>query len=192
MRGKANPTTHISSLARLHVDYCIQMVRPWLLLYSLDASTDLRHDLGDTMQADFMDLLARKYENCTEWYFTNLMDLGIQEPIVVIVRTDGTWQMDEGHHRLAWSLWNNVEEIPVIFDDSGADDDSNMGYLVSRDNVEAYHHTSPADAHLIVDPYRALEPSTIRETVFEPTNRREGKKRGGRHRAPEQGFLSRV
>lgn len=196
MRGKANPTTHISSLARLHVDYCIQMVRPWLLLASLDASTDLRHDLGDTMQEDFMELLARKYENCSEWYFTNLMNLGIQEPLVIIVRSTGEWQMDEGHHRLAWSLWNNIEEIPVIFDDSGADEDSHMGYLVSRENVEAYHHTVLEDVQLVVPPERALEPTTVdphvSETVFAPTARRADKRRGGRHRAPERGFLSRA
>lgn len=190
LRVIASPTTHISGLAALHVNYCIQMVRPWHLYAALDASTDLRHDLGDTMQEHFMELLRRKYENCSEWYVTNLADLGIQEPLVVIIRSDGLWQMDEGHHRLAWSLFHNIEEIPVIFDDTGADDDSMAGYMVARANVEAYHYTWQGDVDRVEDAVSHHNYST-HETEFRDTVVREPKKRGGRHRAPEQGFLRR-
>lgn len=183
--------THITSLATLHTHYCIQMVRPWLLLAALDCSSDLRHDLGDTMQDHFIELLRRKYEDCSEWWFTNLATLGIQEPLVVIIRSDGMWQMDEGHHRLAWALWHNIEEIPIILDDTGADEDSHMGYVVSRANVDAYHSMVPADMELVAEVEESLDaalatPSEVVNppTRFIPTQSRGRHRAGGRHRAP--------
>jgi hypothetical protein len=161
MHGRG-PTTHISSLANLLNAYCIQMVNPLDLFYAVDCSTDLPDSV---MDEHFGQLLTDKYENCTEWYKTNLATLGIQEPIVIIIREDdGRWQMDEGHHRLSWSMHHGIPEIPVIFDDSGADDESNMGFLVARANVEAYHNME-------VEELRDTEP------VFIPTQR------GGKHRA---------
>lgn len=185
------PMTHISSLASLHKNYCIQMVRPWLLLAALDCSSDLRHDLGDTMQEHFIELLRRKYEDCSDWWFTNLATLGIQEPLVIIIRSDGLWQMDEGHHRLAWALWHNIEDIPIIFDDSGADDDSHMGYVVSRANVDAMHSMIPADAELVNEIEEALVipitdplPEVKSTKAFIPPPRRGRHRAGGRHRLP--------
>lgn len=194
---RRGPTTHISSLANLHQAFCIQMVNPFDLRDSLDRSTDLRHDLGDTMEKDFTVLLEHKWERCSDWFTTNLATLGIQEPLVVIIYSDGSWSMDEGHHRLAWALLHNVD-VPVIFDDSGADDESHMGFLVSRANVDAYHHTI-ADDLLLVDDVETSFPDTPEtgafltqpapevksETVFTPTPRgNAGRHRaGGRHRS---------
>lgn len=196
------PTTHISSLASLHKHFCIQMVDPWDLFYAVDCSTDLREDLGYTMDEHFGDLLDRKYENCTEWYLTNLATLGVQEPLVIIIRADdGRWQFDEGHHRLSWALRNHIPLVPVIFDDSGADDESHVGYMVSRVNVEAYHTTvmeeflvPPAAERLFEEAEPSIAaaeaehlPLTARKVkgdiVFTPTPRQERKSGpGGRHR----------
>jgi hypothetical protein len=193
---RVSPTTHISSLANLHRAFCIQMLSPVDLYYSLDWSTDLEdwakryRPVGHrpNMDTDFADLLDHKYQNCSEWYKTNLANLGVQEPIVIIVRGDnGWWQMDEGHHRLSWSLRHRVPLVPVIFDDSGADDDSHMGFLVARANVDAYHNTAteeflmPQAAEMLVaetDEYLA------QQTVFIPTPRAGRHRNGGRHRAP--------
>lgn len=168
------------------------MLNPVDLYYSLDWSSDLP-DNGD-MDRDFADLLDRKYENCTEWYKTNLANLGIQEPIVIIVRADnGWWQMDEGHHRLSWSLRHRVPLIPVIFDDSGADDDSHMGFLVARANVDAYHNQAteeylmPQAAEMLVaetDDYLAQQAEATVEAPFIPPPRSGRHRKGGRHRAP--------
>jgi hypothetical protein len=141
----SNPATHISSLAELHKAFCIQMVNPLDLFFAVDCSTDLDESLGYTMDQHFTTLLDWKYENCSEWFQTNLATLGIQEPVVVIIRSDGRWQMDEGHHRLSWALRHGICAIPVIFDDSGADDDSHMGYIVARTSTDAYHDTVDED-----------------------------------------------
>jgi hypothetical protein len=194
---RRGPTTHISSLANLHQAFCIQMVNPYDLRDSLDASTDLRPDLGDTMEETFPVLLKKKYENCSDWFTTNLATLGIQEPLVVIIYSDGAWQMDEGHHRLAWALLHNVD-VPVIFDDSGADDESHMGFLVSRASVDAYHHTIADDLLLVDDvetsfpdtpetgAFLAQSPAEVKgDHVFIPAPAGEGGRHraGGRHRS---------
>jgi hypothetical protein len=137
---------HLGSLAMQYPHLYFQVVDPMELFNSLDWSTDLRSDYGDTM-ADFLELLLRKFENCTDWFLTDLALCGIQEPVVVIIRSDGRWQMDEGHHRLAWAMHNHYP-VPVVFDDTGADDDSEVGYLRARVNVEAYHFTQQGE-HLI-------------------------------------------
>lgn len=170
------------------------MVNAFDLRDSLDCSTDLRHDLGDTMAETFPVLLEKKYDSCSDWFATNLALLGIQEPLVIIVRADGRWQMDEGHHRLAWALLNN-KTVPVIFDDSGADDESHMGFLVSRANVDAYH-TTTADDLLSADVESAFNDSPVsgqqlaqnkppikNPAVFIPSARGKSRHRaGGRHR----------
>lgn len=198
----AGPPSHISSLAANLRNLCIQMVDPWDIFYGVDCSTDLPESVyGATaeiccraMDEQFGTLLDRKYQNCTEWYLTNLATLGVQEPVIVIVRSDdGRWQFDEGHHRLSWSLRNDIPLIPVAFDDTGADDESQMGYLVSRVNVEAYHHTvmeeflvppaaerlfeEPADSVLTAQKHRG-------EITFIPRPRQPRRRDcGGRHRA---------
>lgn len=189
MSDSRGPTTHISSLANLHAAFCIQMVDAYALRDALDTSTDLRHDLGDTMNEDFPVLLEKKWGNCSDWFTTNLATLGIQEPLVIIIYRDGLWCMDEGHHRLAWALLNN-KEVPVIFDDSGADDESHMGYLVSRVNVSAYHDTVD---DLIEDVESAFTEGDAAEltyntpnvndvSVFVPAPRGKGRHRAGRTR----------
>lgn len=199
------PLSHISTLASLHKSFCIQMVDPWDLFHAVDCSTDLREDLGYTMDEHFGELLDQKYENCTEWYLTNLATLGVQEPLVVIVRSDdGKWQFDEGHHRLSWALRNRIPLVPVIFDDSGADDESHAGFMVSRANVEAYHTTvteeflvPPATYKLLDEPEesvaaaeyehdQALAAKKLKngDYIFEQIRREERKSGpGGRHRA---------
>lgn len=121
--------------------YTVQMVNPFDLRDALDASTDLRMDLGDTMEDDFPVLLIERHHSQSQWFQDNLMALGIQEPITVIIMPDGSWQIDDGHNRLAHGLLNNVE-VPVVFDDSGAGEDSVMRYEVTRQGVEAYHYTT--------------------------------------------------
>lgn len=141
------PTTHISRLASVYTEYCIQMIPARALARAVDCSTDLRHDLGDTMEEHFGPLLDDKFIHCSEFFLKNLDELGIQEPVVVIVRSDtGEWQMDEGHHRLRWGLINNTP-LPVIFDDSGDDDESQLGYLVARKNANIDHMTTEEDAY---------------------------------------------
>jgi hypothetical protein len=197
------PTTHISSLASLHKQFRIQMIDPVDLFYAVDCSTDLWESVyGETeeircrvMDEQFGALLDRKYENCTEWYLTNLATLGVQEPVVVIVRwDDGRWQMDEGHHRLSWALRHSIPLIPVIFDDSGADDESHMGFMVARANVDAYHSTVteeflvPLAAEKLFEEPHALPSRMEKGKTFEGTAsvfippRDETQKRG-RHRA---------
>lgn len=188
----AGPTTHITSLASL-THYCIQMVDPWDLFYALDCSTDLPSH--KSMDEHFGALLDRKYQNCTEWYLTNLATLGVQEPLVVIIRSDnGDWQMDEGHHRLSWALRSEIPFVPVIFDDSGADDESNMGYLVGRTNVDAYHDTVleeflvPIAAEKLFEepaPSVALAAKKLKSGDYEwiPQPRPVLRPDGGRHRA---------
>lgn len=193
--ARRGPTTHISSLANLHQAYCIQMVNAFDLRDSLDCSTDLREDLGDTMEETFPVLMEKKVESCSDWFFTNLATLGIQEPLVIIIRSDGRWQMDEGHHRLAWALLNN-KDVPVVFDDSGADDESHMGFLVSRASVDAYHHTTDADLALLEDVESAFADSPVTgeqlahngeqiksETAFIPSQSRGKHRSPGRHRS---------
>lgn len=189
------PTTHISSLANLHQSYCIQTVNAYDLRDALDCSTDLRHDEGDTMGEHFPVLMEKKAGGCSDWFFSNLASLGIQEPLVIIVRSDGRWQMDEGHHRLAWALLNN-KDVPVIFDDSGADDDSHVGYMVSRGNVDAYHNTTAEDDFDLLDDVESAfskgatdqlahnTPKIKGNRVFVPAPRGNVKHRaGGRHRS---------
>lgn len=204
----AGPVTHISSLAGLHSQVVIQMVKPIDLYYSLDCSTDLPDTFHETlgnwyMDRQFPELMDTKYENCSEWYLTNLTTLGVQEPIVVIIRRDnGRWQMDEGHHRLSWALRNHIPEIPVVFDDSGADDNSHMGFIVARANVEAYHSTvteeylvsalrARQEAEAQTDEFPAVSSGFAlgveigdTETALIPVPRKEngGRRKGGRHR----------
>lgn len=192
----AAPMTHISSLVTNMHNVCIQMMDPWDVFYAVDRSTDLPK--GKTMDEHFGELLDRKYENCTEWYRTNLATLGIQEPLVIIVRSDTReWQMDEGHHRLSWALRHHDPgeiEIPFVFDDTGADDESHMGFLVSRANVAAYHNTMTEELLVVsagqelveqTDEFLALAAEKVKgDIVFIPTPRRTAKHRnGGRHRA---------
>lgn len=116
--------------------FSIQMVNPILLWDSLDCSTDLAED--QEFISGFERLLMNKYESCTDWFRDNLLTLGQQEPVVVIIRTDGRWQFDEGHHRLADAMAEH-RDLAVIFDDTNADDDSVMCYQVARPDMEAYH-----------------------------------------------------
>jgi hypothetical protein len=176
---RRNPTTHISSLANIYREYCIQIVNPFDLRNALDCSTDLRHDLGDTMDEHFIPLLAYKYQSCSDWFTTNLACLGIQEPLCVIIRTDGRWQLDNGHHRLAWALLHNVE-VPVIFDDSGLDDDSDLSDRVSRTDIQTYHDTIAED--LVTTAEMALVEQAeqyLHDTAQIPQPRRHGRHRAG-------------
>lgn len=172
----AGPPTHISVLANLHKEYCIQMVNPMDLFHAVDCSTDLPEHMS--MDEYFGELLATKYENCTEWYLTNLATLGVQEPVVVIIRSDGRWQMDEGHHRLAWAIYHEIPFIPVIFDDSGADDDSVMGFLVARADAEVYHCSTGDFLRSQAETLAFGAVVGKSKKVFIPRPRR-----GGRHRA---------
>lgn len=175
------PTTHISSLASVYSEYCIQMVPARSLARALDRSTDLRHDLGDTMEEHFGPLLEDKWIHCTDFFLKNLDECGIQEPVVVIIRSDtGEWQMDEGHHRLRWGLINNTP-LPVIFDDSGLDDESQMGYLVARKNANIDHTTTEADAYAWAAQVAQMDDELFR--VPEPRKPVAKHRKGGRHRA---------
>lgn len=184
------PITHISELASVYTEYCIQMIPARDLAAALDCSTDLRHDLGDTMEEHFGPLLDDKLAGCTDYFLTNLVELGIQEPIVIIVRSDsGEWQMDEGHHRLRWGLINNTE-LPVIFCECGLDDDCQMGYLVARKNANVTHSTTEEDAYAwaarvaaeaeeLLPTWEAPEPIT--DVI--PAQRAGRHRKGGKHRA---------
>lgn len=136
-------TTHISRLAK---DFVIQMVNP----YDLRAACELSTDYGEehsTDESGYTVLLQTKYENCTEWFLRNLESIGVQEPLVVIIRADGLWQFDDGHHRLAWALLNNVD-VPVVFDQMYEGEeaiDSNMCFDVTHKiNDEAINVRSDA------------------------------------------------
>lgn len=175
-----NPTTHITSLAALHRDFCIQMIPARELVKSLDASADLNS--GQTMEEHFIPLLDRKEKNCSEWFRTNLVTLGIQEPLVIIVYPGNLWLLDNGHHRLAWGVLMDAD-VPVIFDDSGACDDSNLAYLVARKEIEVYHNT-------IDDDFTTTAEIALVEEVIEhlasiasiPRQIRGRHRRGGKHR----------
>lgn len=186
-------TTHISRLA---IDFTIQMVNPYDLKNACDLSTDLHQDGYEhlTMDSDFVVLLQRKYENCTDWFLTNLEALGVQEPLVVIILPDGRWQFDDGHHRLSWALLNNVD-VPVVFDDSMVEGDNvvdnAMCYHVARPNVEARSYTTADAVELIVQTETYLtnvaDAATDEFMVPVPMPRngkhRERAKGGGKHRA---------
>jgi hypothetical protein len=180
------PITHISSLATTS-HLCIQMVEPGLLIDCLDGSTDLRADLGDTMHDDFMTLLDRKFNRCSEWFNTNLATLGIQEPLVVIIYPNGEWVIDDGHHRLAWALLNEISEIPVVFDDTGAGDESYMASVVARVDVTAYHNTTneelvaEAEARLVEETMHYMADVTVPMPVVPRMVARH--RNVGRHRA---------
>jgi hypothetical protein len=161
------------------------MVDAFDLRDALDRSTDLYHDEGDTMHTDFPVLLEKKIGNCSDWFLTNLEMLGIQEPLVIIIYSDGSWCMDEGHHRLAWALLNG-KEVPVIFDDSGADDESNAGYMVSREDVSAYHDmVVDVESAFIGGPSGDDLAHNVQKvndvSVFVPAPRGKGRHRAGRH-----------
>lgn len=129
-------------LTRLAEDpkLCIMLVNPYDLRDALDASTDLRHDDGDTMEDDFPVLMVEKHRSATRWFHDDLALLGVQEPVTIIIMRDGSWQLDDGHHRLMWCLLNNID-VPVVFDDTGAGEDSTVRYEVQRIDVEAFHYT---------------------------------------------------
>lgn len=182
------PTTHISSLATIYSAFCIQMVPARALAAALDCSTDLRHDLGDTMEEHFEELLDRKFAGCTDYFLNNLEELGIQEPIVVMIRSDnGRWQMDEGHHRLRWGLIDN-REVPVIFCDCGMDDDCQMGYLVTRRNTNVTHSTTEEDAYawaqvVAEQDEELLIDNTPTDEFHQIPVQRGRHRKGGKHRA---------
>lgn len=132
----------MNHLAMLAETINVQMVNPYILWDSLDCSTDLEGP--NDFDIEFASLLSRKFFACSPWFRENLRQIGIQEPIVIIIRSDGEWQMDEGHHRLADALFGYYD-VPVVFDDSGSDDESLMCFQVSREDVEAYHDTTEAD-----------------------------------------------
>jgi hypothetical protein len=183
MHQISGPISHISSLASNLAHICIQMVNPYDLKASLDLSTDLRHDMGQTMEEDFTVLLETKHGNCTEWFLANLTEVGIKEPIIVIIRGDnGLWQMDNGHHRLQWALLNNVD-VPVVFDDTGMDDDSHMEYYVTRPGVTANHETTAETMvdELVEETETYL--STAAEVIETIAPNPKARKKPGRHRA---------
>lgn len=107
------------------------MMNPFELRDALDASTDLRHDLGDTMHEDFPILLIEKEKEQTPYFKHCVGRDGIRWPVVVVVMPDGSWQMDDGHNRLKFGLLNNVD-VPVAFDHSGVADieDSTLRYEI--------------------------------------------------------------
>lgn len=186
MNAAPAPTTHITLLASVYAEYCIQMIPARDVARAVDRSTDLRHDLGDTMEEHFGPLLDDKLATSSEFFLKNLAELGIQEPIVVIVRSDtGEWQMDEGHHRLRWGLINNTP-LPVIFDDSGADDESQLGYLVARKNALCDHTTTEADAYAWAAQVAQMEDELLIQDSLNtgPIPAQRGRHRkGGKHRA---------
>lgn len=145
---------HLSALALRGLT--IMMVNPFDLRDALDASTDLRHDLGDTMEEDFPILLIDKEADQTAYFKHSLTVQGIQEPITIIIMPDGSWQMDDGHNRLKFGLLNNVD-VPVVFDDTGAGEDSTLRYEVERmDSVKHYdegpdgwRHTVKIDTNML-------------------------------------------
>lgn len=190
---KTPATTHISRLAS---DYVIQMVNPYDLRQACELSTDYGED-NTTSESGYTVLLQKKYENCTDWFLTNLAAIGVQEPLVVIIRPDGLWQFDDGHHRLAWALLNNVD-VPVVFDDSmvegDAIEDNLTCYYVTRHDVTARHDTTEAD---LADEAEELIEQTenyLTNLAEAPTDvflaviprprgsHREKSKTGGRHR----------
>lgn len=191
-RKTPTTTTHISRLAS---DYVIQMVNP----YELRAACELSTDYGEghhTSEPGYTVLLQRKYENCTDWFLTNLEAIGVQEPLVVIVLPDGRWQFDDGHHRLAWALLNNVD-VPVVFDDSMVEGDDILDnttcFEVTRHGVTARHNTTEAELaaeELIVETEHYLtnvtEAPTDEFIAVIPRQRRGSHrnkaKTGGKHR----------
>lgn len=184
MTGYRNPTTHISRIAS---DFTIQMVNPYDLKEAMDLSTD--HPDGTPHDPRFVTLLQRKYGNCTDWFLDNLESEGIKEPLVMIIRNDGLWQFDDGHHRLAWALLNNVE-VPVVFAEMlpGMDiEDEHTGYYVSRHDVNERHDTTAEAAEELIN-----EAEDYLHKVAEPTNefivptprlKPQRHRTGGRHRA---------
>jgi hypothetical protein len=123
MGEKAVP--HLSDLAQR--GYIIQIMNAFELRDALDASTDLRHDLGDTMDEDFPVLMIEK-EISQSPYFHHCLDRdGIRWPVVVII-IDGKWQLDDGHNRLQFGLLNNLP-VPVVIDDWAGEES------VARDEI---------------------------------------------------------
>jgi hypothetical protein len=184
---KTPATTHISRLAS---DFVIQMVNPYDLRAACEISTDYGED-HHTDEDGYTVLLQRKYDNCTEWFLRDLESIGVQEPLVVIIRPDGRWQFDDGHHRLAWALLNNVD-IPVVFDKMGADEDvlDNVTcYQVARPDFNVRSNATEADV-LISETESYLtnvaDAQTDEFAVVIPSPRgqhRSKAKVGGKHRA---------
>jgi hypothetical protein len=186
---RQGPTTHVTQLVA--AGHAIQYVNAFELKNALQASTDLRHDLGDTMDEHFPILLDRKMEDCTDWFVNNLATRGIQEPLIVIIEPCGSWTMNEGHHRLAWALLHDLD-VPVFFDESGCDD-SNASYMLSRYGIVATHSSTTeefitgAGEQLAeeTDEFLSMRVSLDGDEVnLIPTPRNGGRHRdGGRHRA---------
>lgn len=183
------PHSHISKLAS---QYTIQMVNPYDLRAACQESTDYGEG-NDTADPEYTVLLQRKYENCTAWFLANLESIGVQEPLVVIIRPDGVWQFDDGHHRLAYALLNNVD-VPVVFDEmrEGEDVLDNVTcYKVARHGVTARHDTTEDEAELVEETESYLTaiaeaPTDEFDLPVIPAPRgahREKAKTGGKHRA---------
>lgn len=187
-------TTHISKLASL-ADLVIQMVNPYDLKVACDYSTDYGPE-KDAHEPGYVSLLQKKYGNCSDWFLHNLETLGIQEPLVVIVwkGPDGVirWQFDDGHHRLAWALLNNVD-VPVVFDELQADEDvedSDMFFRVGRPDVDEPHNMERQTVALVQETETYLTNMAEAQTdefLSIPVQRtlsgaRKKSKAGGKHR----------
>lgn len=136
---------HLNTLASR--GFTMMMVNPFELRDALDASTDLRHDLGETMEEDFPVLLIEREAAQTPYFKHCLHSDGIRWPVVVIIMPDGSWQVDDGHNRLRFGLLNNVD-VPVIFDDSGDGEDSilreEVKYLMDMAGEPVHSDEGPA------------------------------------------------
>lgn len=177
-------TTHISRLA---TDYVIQMVNPYDLRAACELSTDYGED-HHTSESGYTVLLQKKYENCSDWFLTNLESIGVQEPLVVIIRRDGRWQFDDGHHRLAWALLNNVD-VPVVFDELRPGEDlldNATGYHVARPGVNARHDTTKEsldeEAEELTNMAEAPTDEFLVQIPYQRGLHRTKAKTGGKHR----------
>ena len=173
---RATPTTHISKIAS---DFMIMEVDPYDLKESFDLSTDYGED-KDPHDSGFITLLQKKYGNCSDWFLENLASEGIIEPLVMIIRDDGLWQFDDGHHRLMWALLNNVP-VPVVFAEMQPGqnhEEDDTFYRVARRDVEHRHYTTEADVLIneTEDYLSNVAEAATDEFVVIPVQR-------GRHRA---------
>lgn len=84
---------------------------------AIDSACDL--PTGLTME-HFDDLMILKYQEIPQMMLDDLELMGIETPILIDIEPDSSWNLTDGHHRLAWALVHK-ELVPVIFVDETID-----------------------------------------------------------------------